>query len=61
VSTGIAAALSDGVAVIGLANASLKQRYINAIILGATQKALGLAASALLIFLSVSEPVHRFT
>ena len=44
-STVIAAALSDGIAVIGLANASLKQSYIYDIIIGAAQKAFGLAAS----------------
>jgi len=43
VSTAIAAALEDGLAVIGLANASLKQSYIYAIISEAVQKAMGLA------------------
>jgi len=46
VSTIIAAALSDGIAVIGLANASLKRSYIYDIIIGAAQKAFGLAASS---------------
>jgi len=46
VSTVIAAALSDGFAVIGLANASLKESYVFELILGAAQKAFGLAASS---------------
>ena len=45
-STVIAAALSDGFAVVGLANASLKQSSIFNIILEAAQKAFGLAASS---------------
>jgi len=46
VSTVIGAALEDGLAVIGLANASVKQSYILDIILGVARKAFGLAASS---------------